>query len=149
MRIKVACGRVLINSGRATTHLDGFVFIDMKRRMAASTSIAAAVGCAATLWIGLLGGARADSAAGKQLYNSRCAFCHGVEGKGDGPAGAALKPPPTNFASADFWKSADPKQIKSFIEDGKPGTAMVAFKASLSGEQIDDLLTYLHTFQAQ
>ena len=83
---------------------------------------------------------------GRRLYASRCAFCHGTAGNGDGPAGAALKPPPTNFATTDYWKHATPESIKTVIESGKAGTAMVAFKASLNAEQIDALIAHLRTF---
>ena len=89
-----------------------------------------------------------DAEKGKILYSSRCAFCHGASGKGDGVAAAALKPPATNFTSAEFWKSATPQTLKAAIENGTPGTAMVAFKASLNAEQVDDLLAYLQTFKA-
>ncbi|MFB6372710.1 MAG: c-type cytochrome, partial [Bradymonadaceae bacterium] len=34
---------------------------------------------------------------GKKLFKSQCASCHGETGKGDGPAGKALKPSPRNF----------------------------------------------------
>jgi mono/diheme cytochrome c family protein len=34
---------------------------------------------------------------GKQMYVNYCAPCHGVEGKGNGPAAAALKRQPTNL----------------------------------------------------
>ncbi len=34
---------------------------------------------------------------GKQMYANYCASCHGVNGKGDGPAAAALKMPPTDL----------------------------------------------------
>ncbi len=37
-------------------------------------------------------------ASGKQMYTTYCAVCHGVDGKGSGPAAAALKEPPTNLA---------------------------------------------------
>ena len=84
---------------------------------------------------------------GRSVYASRCAFCHGTGGKGDGPAGAALKPPPTNFASAEYWKMADAEGIKAAIADGKPGTAMVPFKAVLSPEEIDDVVVYLKTLR--
>lgn len=33
------------------------------------------------------------------MYMSYCASCHGKEGKGDGPAAAALKRPPTNLTT--------------------------------------------------
>jgi len=36
---------------------------------------------------------------GKQMYVNYCAPCHGVEGKGNGPAAAALKRQPANLAA--------------------------------------------------
>lgn len=37
--------------------------------------------------------------AGKQLYLQYCASCHGTDGRGDGPAAAALKTPPTDLTT--------------------------------------------------
>jgi len=34
---------------------------------------------------------------GKQMYTSYCAPCHGVDGKGNGPAASSLKAQPTNL----------------------------------------------------
>jgi len=34
---------------------------------------------------------------GKQMYTNYCAPCHGVDGKGQGPAASALKAPPTDL----------------------------------------------------
>jgi len=89
----------------------------------------------------------ADVQKGQGLYASRCLFCHGAAGKGDGPAGAALKPRPTNFAAPEYWQAAKIDAMKEVIANGKPGTAMVSFKASVSPEQIDDLIAYLQTFK--
>jgi mono/diheme cytochrome c family protein len=36
---------------------------------------------------------------GKVLYTEYCAVCHGVGGKGDGPAAPALKVPPTDLTT--------------------------------------------------
>lgn len=36
-------------------------------------------------------------ASGKLMYANYCAVCHGVDGKGNGPAAAALKDHPTNL----------------------------------------------------
>jgi mono/diheme cytochrome c family protein len=83
---------------------------------------------------------------GKTLYTGRCAFCHGATGKGDGPVGAALKPPPSNFASTDYWKTSNDEQAKNAIKNGKPGTPMVPFGSSLSSDDIENLLAYLKTF---
>jgi mono/diheme cytochrome c family protein len=38
-----------------------------------------------------------DSLEGKDLFNQYCAVCHGVDGKGKGPAAEALKKPPTDL----------------------------------------------------
>ena len=54
--------------------------------------------------------------AGKSLFNTNCAMCHGNMGRGDGPAGAALNPKPENLvgkavqAQTDgelFWKISE------------------------------------------
>lgn len=88
-----------------------------------------------------------DAAKGKTVYEARCAFCHGMSGRGDGIAGSALKPPPSNFSSATYWQSTTPESMRSVIENGKAGTAMVGFKATLQPGETDDLITYLGTFR--
>jgi mono/diheme cytochrome c family protein len=41
--------------------------------------------------------ALADSLNGQKLFRSYCVSCHGVNGKGSGPAAAALKTPPPDL----------------------------------------------------
>jgi mono/diheme cytochrome c family protein len=36
---------------------------------------------------------------GENLFNTYCAVCHGKDGKGNGPAAAALKAPPSNLTT--------------------------------------------------
>ena len=40
-----------------------------------------------------------SAASGQEMYVQYCASCHGKEGKGDGPAAAALKTPPGNITT--------------------------------------------------
>ena len=40
---------------------------------------------------------QSDPASGKQMYTDYCAVCHGLTGKGDGPAAPALKTPVTDL----------------------------------------------------
>jgi high-affinity iron transporter len=80
------------------------------------------------------------------IYANRCAFCHGTTGKGDGPAGVALKPPPRDLTDPQYWKTADREALRAVITNGKPGTAMVAFKETLSPDQIDGLLLHIEKF---
>jgi len=39
-----------------------------------------------------------SAASGQEMYKSYCAVCHGVDGKGNGPAAEALKVPPTDLS---------------------------------------------------
>jgi len=89
----------------------------------------------------------ADAAAGKTIYTERCAFCHGPSGRGDGPSGTALRPPPRDFTDRRFWETATPAEIADAIANGRPHTAMPAFRASLTPAQIADVITYIETFR--
>lgn len=43
--------------------------------------------------------AQTSPASGKQMYESYCASCHGINGKGNGPAAPALNVHPTDLTS--------------------------------------------------
>ncbi len=42
---------------------------------------------------------RTSPASGKEMYTEYCAVCHGVDGKGNGPAATALKTPPPDLTT--------------------------------------------------
>ena len=68
------------------------------------------------------GSARAaDDAATKEAerhFKALCSTCHGADGRGDGPAGKALKPPPANFTDPAFQKSRTDEQLAKTILEG-------------------------------
>src|SRR5688572_29556806 len=67
---------------------------------------------------------------GADVFKINCAPCHGAQGHGDGPAGAALDPAPKNLA--DLQGTVGDDYIFWRISTGKPGTSMVAWKGILS-----------------
>ena len=81
---------------------------------------------------------------GKKLYNQMCAVCHGAKGKGDGVAGAALNPKPTNFTSASVQAQTDGAIFWKITEGRSP---MASYKTILKEEQRWQLVNYLRTFK--
>ncbi len=120
----------------------------MSRRAAA---LVVATAILASLEPGQL--AAQDLERGQALYDRWCAGCHGVEGRGDGPAAAYMLPRPRDFtlgiyqirttASGELPRDKDVIRV---IESGMPGTAMPGWESKLNGREVRDVVAYLKTF---
>jgi len=75
---------------------------------------------------------------GASLYKSRCAGCHGADGKADTGIGKSMHL--RALGSADVQKQSD-QELTAWIADGKG--AMPGYKDKLSGAQIKDLVGYI------
>jgi mono/diheme cytochrome c family protein len=84
-------------------------------------------------------------AAGRQLYAANCVACHGVSGRGDGPAAIGLRPQPADFTQHMIPGKHTDGQVFLWIKNGFPGTAMPAWNGRLSDEQIWQIVTHLRT----
>ncbi len=84
--------------------------------------------------------------AGQSLYESNCLPCHGPEGKGDGPAGLALHPPPADLTIHTAPGVHPDGQLFEWITNGYPGSAMPVFGERLDDVQRWDLVNYIRTF---
>ena len=80
---------------------------------------------------------------GQVTYATTCATCHGDTGKGDGPAGLLLNPPPADLAVHVPLHSDT--ELYGFIADGIEGTPMVAQRDNLTPDQIWHLVNYIRT----
>ncbi|MDH4186719.1 MAG: cytochrome c [Nitrospira sp.] len=87
-----------------------------------------------------------DVLSGRVIYSTVCIHCHGVEGKGDGPM--KLIPPAADLTSPAIQEKLDGRLFMS-VHDGKPNTAMGAWRESLTDDEIWDALAYVRTFALQ
>jgi len=87
--------------------------------------------------------AERNLARGKQLYEKYCMACHGPQGRGDGAT--QFDPPVADLTSSDVLLKSDSRLLKS-IHEGRPNTAMDAWKSKLSDEAVRDVLAYVLTF---
>lgn len=56
--------------------------------------------------------------AAAEVFERRCATCHGERGRGDGPAGRGLFPGPRDFTDADWQARTDDARLRAVIVDG-------------------------------
>lgn len=89
------------------------------------------------------GGGKISLDEGKKVFDSNCVACHGPQGKGDGPAGAALNPKPANFTD-NVWKYGGGEDgIFKTCSKGVAGTAMPAWESQLSEDQRKSVAMYI------
>lgn len=89
----------------------------------------------------------------KEIYQLRCAVCHGDEGAGDGPAADFLYPRPRDFTGG-LWKyktspgdlAPRDRDLFDTIKSGLVGTSMPGWASLLSDQQINDLVTLVKQF---
>ena len=85
-------------------------------------------------------------AKGKAAFTVNCVICHGDNGDGNGPAGAAMNPKPRNFNVGQFKGGGAADQLFKTISTGLPGTSMPAF-GTLSEDDRWGLVYYVQSFK--
>ncbi len=75
---------------------------------------------------------------GPTLYKTKCAMCHGADGKGETPMGKKLNI--RDLSSPEVQKQTDP-ELTTIISKGKG--KMPAFEGKLTAEQIGQVLAHI------
>jgi cytochrome c oxidase cbb3-type subunit III len=83
---------------------------------------------------------RESSTAGRSIFNSTCAPCHGLDGRGSDKA--------VNIAGSSRVRRMSDAQLSSIISNGVPGTGMPAFHI-LSPIQVREVIVYLRSLQGK
>jgi mono/diheme cytochrome c family protein len=87
---------------------------------------------------------------GRAVYESRCVECHGIDGRGRGPAAAFLTPRPRDFTAGKYTirttetgsLPAD-EDLAQSVRQGLYGTAMPAWDGILSDADMRDVVGYI------
>ena len=99
-----------------------------------------------------------DAAAGKTTFTMFCSSCHGDSGKGDGPVGAVLNPPPRDLSKGDFkfdtngdGKAGTDEDLLNIITNGAAkygGSAQMApWGGSLSESDRANVLAFIRSLK--
>ncbi len=99
--------------------------------------------------------------AGKRVYFTKCVWCHGVDGAGDGPGADRLWPRPRNFNQGTFKirhtasgelplfdakkPIAGQNDLFETVTHGLPGSAMPSWEGILTEEQRLQVLSFVTT----
>lgn len=83
---------------------------------------------------------KTPSGAGRSAFNSSCAGCHGLDGRGSDKA--------VNISENVRVRRLSDAQLSSIISNGVPGTGMPAFR-NLPERQVRALVSYLRSLQGR
>ena len=86
--------------------------------------------------------------AGKQLYQQRCAPCHGPDGKANTPTAQALNPKPRDHTDGSYMNTLSQDHLSKVIKQG--GTAVgkspiMPPQADLNEQQIKDVIAFVRS----
>lgn len=92
---------------------------------------------------------------GAKLYQTHCASCHGIDGKGGTGTGVTFSRPrelpiiAPALSNPGYLIATSDQMIKTTLMNGRKGTPMSSFlEAGLSEQDIDDLVAYVRSFEA-
>ena len=90
-------------------------------------------------------GASAEKQDAAALYLNNCAVCHGEKGDGNTPARSGMFPKPRNFTTPEAAIELTRQRMIKSVTEGRPGTAMMAHKKRLTGQQIELIVDYIRS----
>ncbi|MDP4200611.1 MAG: cytochrome c [Bacteroidota bacterium] len=87
---------------------------------------------------------------GRATYMSSCAVCHGTQGRGDGPAAAALAAKPRDHTNGAYMDKLSNSHIYKVVKFGGVmfGYPAMPAQPSLGDDEIKDLIAFVRTLSS-
>jgi mono/diheme cytochrome c family protein len=86
--------------------------------------------------------------AGKQLYQQRCAPCHGPDGKANTPTAQALNPKPRDHTDGAYMNALANEHISKVIKQGGAAVGkspLMPPQADLNDQQVRDVVRFVRS----
>ena len=86
--------------------------------------------------------------AGGKLYQTRCAPCHGPDGKAATPTAQALNPKPRDHTDGAYVNQLSHEHLVKVIKNGGPAVGkspIMPPNPDLNDQQIDDIIAFVRT----
>ncbi len=85
---------------------------------------------------------------GSKIFQTRCFVCHGIDGRGHGPAAIGLGADPRDFTDPEWQARTTDQRITEVIRGGGPAvgeSAAMAPNPDLSADQVQALVKYIRS----
>jgi mono/diheme cytochrome c family protein len=85
---------------------------------------------------------------GKQLYQQRCAPCHGPDGKANTPTAQALNPKPRDHTDGSYMNKLSQDHLVKVIKQGGAAVGkspIMPPQADLNEQQIKDIVAFVRS----
>ena len=89
-----------------------------------------------------------NAEAGGKLYQTRCAPCHGPDGKAATPTAQALNPKPRDHTDGAYMNQLSHEHLVKVIRNGGPAVGkspIMPPNPDLNDQQIDDIIAFVRT----
>jgi mono/diheme cytochrome c family protein len=86
--------------------------------------------------------------AGGKLYQTRCAPCHGPDGKAATPTAQALNPKPRDHTDRTYMSQLSNEHLAKVIKNGGPAVGkspIMPAHTDLNDQQIEDVIAFVRT----
>jgi len=82
---------------------------------------------------------------GKEIFHDYCSVCHGDKGDGQSRARNSFLVPPRDYTTPEAAIELTRDRMIHSVTNGRPGTAMIAWRTALSKQEIAEVVDYIRS----